>query len=121
MDRHAAAVEAEHRRIRAVLGPRGVPLRSFFQPDAFAAPRQLDGVRRLYRVLPGLLERDELAQVLDGVTSGLSPEVVDLRHLYDAEPDPLLLDVVHTNERGAELVADAMYPALRPTIRERAR
>ena len=121
VSRATGAVRAERGRVAAALAPRQVPFVSFFQPDAFASPRQLAGVRQLYRVLPGLLERTELDEVLRGVVTGLAPEVTSLRDAYDGVDEPLMMDVVHTNERGADLLAAAMYRTVRPLVEERAR
>lgn len=44
------------------------------------------------------------------VRAQLGPDVVDLSDALDGVPDPLFWDFVHTNERGAALVAEAMRP-----------
>ena len=88
----------------------------FFQPDAFSSPSQRAQVSGLYRVLPQLLRTETLGRVLSATSSLLSPDVVDLRDVFDKEPRPVLLDMVHTNERGAELVAASMYPLVRASL-----
>ncbi len=45
--------------------------------------------------------------------AGFPAEVVDLADALDGHPDPLFWDTVHTNETGAQLVAEAAWPALR--------
>jgi lysophospholipase L1-like esterase len=104
-------------RIRAAASAAGAEYLGFFQPDAFASPRQLAQVRSLYRRVPGLLSQDSLGRVLRTTSEALSTRVVDLRAVYDGLDVPVLLDVVHTNELGARTVAEAVYPDLQPQLR----
>ena len=45
-------------------------------------------------------------------------EVVDLREAMDRERTPVYYDGIHTNERGAELVAEAMLPTVEAQLGE---
>ncbi len=103
-------------RIRAASAAAGAEYRAFFQPDAFASPAQLEQVRSLYRRVPGLLREDSLGRVLATTAAALSDRTVDLRGVYDDLDEAVLLDVVHTNERGARVVADALYPDVRRLV-----
>ena len=103
-------------RIAAAATARGARHLMFFQPDAFSSPSQRAQVSGLYRDLPQLLRTETLGRVLSATSSLLSPDVVDLRDVFDKEPRPVLLDMVHTNERGAELVAASMYPLVRASL-----
>lgn len=119
-DTAVRAYRAEQSRIRAVLDPRGIRSWFFLQPDAFATRRQLAGVSTLYRDVPGIVDRPELAKVLDLTERNLGDSVVDLRHVFDDAP-PVFIDVVHTGETGALLVARRLDMALHGWIREIAR
>ena len=62
---------------------------------------------------------DEIAEAVGLVVIGVrqvgqvdSGEVVDLRHVFDHLPRSVFLDVVHTNEEGARLVAAAVLDAI---------
>jgi hypothetical protein len=50
--------------------------------------------------------------------SKLRPPVVDLSDALDPVGAPVMYDYVHTNERGAKVVARALYERLAPTLRE---
>ena len=54
----------------------------------------------------------------EAAQAGLHPSVVDLSDALDEAGEPLYYDFVHTNERGAALVAEAMYRHLRPALLE---
>jgi hypothetical protein len=47
----------------------------------------------------------------------LPPPVIDLSHVLDDPPREVYLDGGHTNELGAQLVAEAMYPHLVEALR----
>jgi lysophospholipase L1-like esterase len=103
-------------RMRAASSRAGADHLAFFQPDAFASPLQLAQVRSLYATVPGILQDRGLGSVLDATAAALAGRTVDLRHAYDATGAPVLLDVVHTNEEGARLVADEVYGRLQPLL-----
>jgi lysophospholipase L1-like esterase len=42
--------------------------------------------------------------------------VVDLSDVLDRVDDPVMYDYVHTNERGAHIIAQAIYDQLKPTL-----
>ena len=115
--RSVSALRSEHDRLAVALRAAGVPLFQFFQPDAFASRRQLAAVRRLYKVLPGLVERPELGDALRRTAVALGPATTDLRAAFDDQQRPVMVDVVHTNETGAAVVADRLYEQLAPSLR----
>lgn len=115
--RAATAYRSERGRLLAATGPRGIDVVSFFQPDAFASERQLDFVRPLYDDVPALLERTDLGDVTARTSELLSDESVDLRHVYDGLDEPIYLDMVHTNERGAAILAGDVYASIRERLR----
>lgn len=116
VDRSVRSLEAEHGRLAASLSAAGVPLLRYFQPDAFASPRQLASIRNLYTVLPGLVERSELGDALARTASAVSGGMVDLRDAYDRLGDDVMADVVHTNEAGAAVVAGRIDEQLGPLL-----
>ena len=50
--------------------------------------------------------------------SRLRSPVEDLSDVLDGKRGPLMYDVVHTNERGARVVARALYERIRPQLEE---
>ena len=64
----------------------GTPVRFFWQPQAAGWPAS--------------------------VTERLPADVVDLSHTFDGREQELYFDVVHTNEEGARLLAEAMWDAV---------
>lgn len=50
------------------------------------------------------------------LAEGLPAPVIDLSAVLDDPPAPVYIDGGHTNELGAEIVAEAMYPHLVPAI-----
>lgn len=49
--------------------------------------------------------------------SQLPEATIDISGSLDGAPDPVYLDVIHTNEKGARLVAAAMWEHLAPVLR----
>lgn len=110
------AYSSNQHAMQRALDEQGVPSMVFFQPDAFASTVQLEEIRELYDTVPSLLERPELDRTIRQVLAMLSDVVIDVRNTYASEPEPVFIDVSHTNERGAKLLAEAMYPSLAPRI-----
>lgn len=81
-----------------------------FQPDALASPRQYEAVRLVWE-LPELL-RSYTDEALTVASSQLAPTVLNLRRSLDDHPHPVFFDLMHSNEEGARLVAERMYPAV---------
>jgi hypothetical protein len=53
------------------------------------------------------------------VRSSLPGEVVDLSAVFDARTEPVYIDDVHTNERGARIVAERMWREVGPALTDR--
>ena len=115
----AEAYRSSAAAITAAAAAHGAVARFFFQPDAMASLHQFEPVRIAVRGLnPGTVA--DFDQVLDTMATELRPDTVDLRHVFDDEPRSVFVDIAHTNEEGAALVADAMYPSLRDDLLARA-
>ncbi|MEZ5322018.1 MAG: SGNH/GDSL hydrolase family protein [Microthrixaceae bacterium] len=95
----------------------GVPVRHFWQPEL--------ATKRLSEA-DGILLRDSGIRAVDlhGIAaeyrsimtrSGVDP--IDLTRALDHETVPIYLDWGHTNERGARVVAEALYRALRGELK----
>ena len=54
----------------------------------------------------------------DAARGRLRDSVIDLSDVFDDVDEPVMYDFVHTNERGAEIVARALYDNLKPTLVE---
>lgn len=104
--------------VRQDLERAGVGTLVYFQPDALADASQFEVVADAYRYPPGLDEYFDRA--LEAAVRQLRDEVVDLRHLLDDGP-PVFADMVHTNERGARVVAERIHPDVRRSLRPPAR
>ncbi|MCU1496461.1 MAG: hypothetical protein JWM47_414 [Acidimicrobiales bacterium] len=84
----------------------GVPVVWFWQPSAATRPAS-DGEPSV----------DEDSRTRAAAAAGaLDPDVVDLTDSLDGAPGPLFYDEVHTNERGARLVAEAIYAEIRDQL-----
>lgn len=112
----ARSYGAAQDRMRAASSRAGADHLAFFQPDAFASPLQLAQVRGLYATVPGILQDRGLGSVLDATAAALTGRTVDLRQAFSATEAPVMLDVVHSNEAGAELLAARVYPSLRQSL-----
>jgi hypothetical protein len=51
--------------------------------------------------------------------SELHEDVIDLTDALDDEPSPVFYDATHTNERGARVVAEAIYGHIEDDLRAR--
>ena len=86
----------------------GLEVTWFWQPTRFSRP-PIEGEQQT--------EQDPAGRrTAEAAVSGLPPGVVDLTEVFDATTEPLFSDDVHHNERGAELVASAMYQRLAPSL-----
>ena len=106
----------EQRRLDKAAATARSTTRYFFQPDAFATPVQRKAIEGIYRFDPTMFDRAEADEALEAASSTLEPTVHNIRHLFDLEPRPVFGDVVHTNERGARLVAAEIYAVLSDEI-----
>jgi lysophospholipase L1-like esterase len=91
----------------------GVPVVQFWQPDAFSIdPRPAALWRKLG--LPADMSQRRDAEA--AIRKAIDPPPVDLSDVFDGHREPLLFDYAHTNERGARIVAEAMWAKLRPMV-----
>jgi hypothetical protein len=95
---------------RTRLDEAGVDSLFVFQPDAFASDRQYEAVEFIYET--SAADRDFVDRSIETAATELSGSGANLRHLLDEHPRPVFVDLVHTNEEGAELVAARLYPLL---------
>ena len=106
--RAARDYERSRETTEAVADAQGIPATYFWQPvrstRPFVAGENLDG--------PDTFDRD----LYEAARAGLDRDVVDLSDVFDRRHDPLFYDSVHHNERGAKIVAAAMYEHLRPQV-----
>jgi hypothetical protein len=104
--------------IEAQLGSDGVATAFAFQPDAYASTTQVGAVR----FEPGYqaTHADPLGPLLEAMSRRLQGSVIDLRHALDDETREVFIDIAHTGERGAAIVASALYDRLRPVLEQRA-
>ncbi|MBL8774584.1 MAG: SGNH/GDSL hydrolase family protein [Acidimicrobiales bacterium] len=97
----------------------GVPVAHFWQPDLFntveLAPGEQEVVERLGM---DAFQYEAIARISRAVVERLPEESIDLSDAFAATDEPVLTDQAHTNELGALLVAQAMYPHLAPALAE---
>lgn len=95
----------------------GVPVAHFWQPDLFNTTELEPGEREVVTAL-GLddFRYDAIARIARSTVASLPPDAVDLSDAFAASDEPVLTDQAHTNELGARLVAEAMYPHLAPAL-----
>lgn len=85
----------------------GIPVAWFWQPSVATRP-PVDGE-------PGTDAATRARAA--AAASALDPDVVDLSDALDRAGETLFYDEVHTNERGARLVAEAIYAEVRDQLR----
>lgn len=97
----------------------GVPVAHFWQPDLFntveLAPGEQEVVERLGM---DAFQYEAIARISRAVVERLPDGSIDLSSAFAASDEPVLTDQAHTNELGARLVAQAMYPHLAPALAE---
>ncbi len=95
----------------------GVPVAHFWQPDLFNTAELEPGEREVVAAL-GLdqFRYDAIARIARSTAASLPEGVVDLSDAFAGDGEPVLTDQAHTNELGARLVAEAMYPHLAPAL-----
>lgn len=93
------------------LGDRGIASVYAFQPDALASAWQYDAASPVWK-LPEVL-RSFTDEASDVAATTLEPEVLNLRHSLDDPDHPMFFDFSHTNERGARVVAERLWPQVR--------
>lgn len=104
--------------LAGALGDRyGVPVAHFWQPDLFNTTALEPGERQVVEDL-GLddFRYDAIARISRSTVHSLPDGVLDLSQAFVGETGPVLTDQAHTNELGARLVAEAMYPHLGPAL-----
>lgn len=94
----------------------GFELAFFWQPFVYTRDAAVEGEEPVI----GSWGTDPAAWTAasDAARAEIHPSVVDISDAYADVAEPLYYDYVHTNERGAELVAAEMYDRLRPRLLE---
>lgn len=95
----------------------GIPVAHFWQPDLFNTAPLEPGERQVVRDL-GMddFRYDAVARISRAAVASLPDGVIDLSDAFAGEDGPVLTDQAHTNELGARLVAESMYPHLAPAL-----
>lgn len=97
----------------------GFAVRFYWQPTLFTRDPLDPGEEPLLRA-QGI--DDDVLGVLRAlnrrIVEALPPGVVDLTGAYDTVDGPLFTDNAHTNERGAEAAATAIFRDVRPQLRQ---
>ena len=85
--------------------------------DSFTKQPLVEGETELIEAL-GMdqFRFDALVRISLAALDELPADVIDLTGAYAGEPAPVLTDQVHTNERGAALIAAAMWSTLGPEL-----
>jgi lysophospholipase L1-like esterase len=105
--------------IRTLADEHDLPVEVFWQPTLVTKPAPSDAEQAVLQAqgLAGV-SLDLARQVYDLLDDRL-PDlgVEDLGDVLDGVEEPVYLDVVHTNEDGARIVAEALYERLEPRLR----
>jgi lysophospholipase L1-like esterase len=87
-----------------------------YQPDIFA--KRLEGDED--KVLQAFGYDDQMVRaerkLSTEVRKTMPPEVVDLSDVFDDTREPVMANLVHTNEQGAVIIADAIWPLVEPHV-----
>lgn len=94
----------------------GIPVTHFWQPQINSKKHQPFDSELLDRLnfTPEQVTRS--AEVYDQVRKRSDVDPVDISHVFDDLDEPVLFDWSHTNELGAQVVAEAIFGYLRPQI-----
>jgi hypothetical protein len=109
------------RAMQAWLEAQAIPVWFVLQVDAFATPRQLEYQEFITGQPAELVLESEIAVAFEAFEASVTPLVTNLRHLFDPVTEPIFADISHHNERGARLLAEAMWGEAGGLIRQRAR
>ncbi|MFM7063514.1 MAG: SGNH/GDSL hydrolase family protein, partial [Actinomycetes bacterium] len=98
---------------RSVALQNDIPVRYFWQPSRYDRP-----------LIPGephwtTSEENDMRGVMQEAAASLPADVVNLRNVLAPDATPMFTDDVHHNERGARIVAEAMFAALESDLRLR--
>jgi lysophospholipase L1-like esterase len=102
---------------RSVARDAGVPVVHLWQPQLISVSGgrpYLPEVPRLARISEGSIESGPEAVRRVAEMSGVDP--IDLSGAFDGRNEPLFFDGAHTNERGARILAAAMWEQLEPLV-----
>jgi len=100
------------------LGDRyGFEVMHFWQPDYYTKTPLDENERALMKPL-GLDQRrlDAMTALWARIRAALPPEVIDISDALDGMEGPILVDSIHTNERGSLAVSQAMFEHVRPVL-----
>jgi hypothetical protein len=97
----------------AVGGSYGTDVAFWLQPSLFTKGA-VDG--EVYLIDRSATRTPAWVPVTEALRADLPPDVVDLSDALDGQRDPIFWDTVHTNERGARLIAEAAWPSLREEL-----
>ncbi len=100
---------------RAVAEAHDVAMVQVWHPNAFTRTLTADERADLERLGYSPFVREAHVDLHRTVRDRLPDEVVDLADTLDDAPT-VYVDQVHTNERGARIVAEALYGVLRPAL-----
>ncbi len=96
---------------RSVAERTGIPFRYFWQPSRYDRP--------LIAGEPhwSTSQENDMRRVMQVAAASLPPDVTNLRDVLAEDTGPLFTDDVHHNERGARIVAEALFAELQPDLR----
>jgi lysophospholipase L1-like esterase len=114
LDAHARAVHEQYDRTRRLSAQtarlHGVLPRYFWQPSRYSRDLVLEEPHFDTASENGLRAEDQT------MSSHVADDVVDLTDALDDNDEPLFTDDVHHNEKGARLIAEAIFASLRADL-----
>lgn len=115
---YAQTISRARRQVLALADEQQIPVRFFWQPTAISkAFRPSDGalLERLNVDPAGLPDRRSDYRSLG---EEVDPPAIDVSDALDGFRSPIYFDWAHTNERGARVVAAALWVHLEPVVAE---
>lgn len=103
-------------RARRAAEAAGVDLAFAWQPNVYSRPAQPGERATLAELGWTDAEIGELRTADAEIRRRLPPGIVDLGGVFDTADEPIYLDTVHVNERGADLLAAALVDDLAPRL-----
>ena len=96
---------------RSIAEQNDLPVRYFWQPSRYDRP-----------LIPGephwsTWQENDMRRMMQVAADSLPSDVVNLREVLAGDTTPMFTDDVHHNEKGARIVAEAMFRELEPQLR----
>lgn len=96
----------------------GFPVFHFLQPVVNSRATLFGDEQKFTNFFGGKIG-ETYVQFQRAVQGAKDPNIIDLTRVFDTTPEPVFTDWYHVSERGNEILADAIYTAIKPTLEQK--